>query len=105
MNKDEGNLDEFIKKFKSLNPNGELAFYFMTGHPGCGMKEAKELAEKIKTLKNAESVQIFTPIPMSVSTCMYYTELNPKTKKHIYVAKTFKEQKDQKRILNLRKTS
>lgn len=99
MNKDSGDFDEFLKRFKRLNC-GELSFYFMVAHPGSGMKEAKELADKIKTLKNANSVQVFTPTPMTVSTCMYYTGLNPKMKKPIYVPKTYKDKKDQRRILN-----
>jgi len=100
MNKDKGSLDAFIKKFKELNC-GELSYYFMVAHPGSTMKEAKELAEKRKTLKNSEAVQIFTPTPMTVSTCMYYTGLDPKTKKPLFIPKTYKEKKDQKRILEL----
>jgi len=100
MNKNKGDLEKFIKKFKELDC-GELSYYFMVAHPGSTMKEAKELAEKRKTLKNSESVQIFTPTPMTVSTCMYYTGLDPKTKKPIFVPKTYKEKKDQKRILEL----
>lgn len=98
MNKNKGNLDDFIKRFKKLGC-GELVFYFMVAHPGSTMKDAKELAEKTKKLKNTESVQIFTPTPMTISTCMYYTGLNPKTKKPIYVPRTYKEKKDQRRIL------
>jgi uncharacterized radical SAM protein YgiQ len=94
------NLDYFIKEFNKIGC-GELTFYFMVGHPGTGMRESEELAEKIKHLKNAESVQIFTPTPMTVSTCMYYTGLNPLTKKPIYVPYTFAEKKEQKRILEL----
>jgi len=63
------------------------------------MKDAYELANKIKKLKNSEAVQIFTPTPMTNSTCMYYTGLNPKTKKQIYVPRSYKEKKDQRRIL------
>jgi len=100
MNKNTGDLDQFIKRFEKLGC-GELSYYFMVAHPGSTMKEAEELAGKIKTLKNSESVQIFTPTPMTVSTCMYYTGLNPKTKKPIFVPKTYKEKKDQKRILEL----
>jgi uncharacterized radical SAM protein YgiQ len=101
MNKNKGDLNNFIKEFNKLGC-GELSFYFMTAHPGSSMKEALELKEKIKQLKNAESVQIFTPTPMTVSTCMYYTGLNPKTKTPIYVPYSFKEKKDQKRILELK---
>lgn len=100
MNKKRGNLDKFIEEFNKMGC-GELSFYFMTGHPGSTIKEAKELADKIKKLKNAESVQIFTPTPMTVSTCMYYTGMNPKTKKKVYVPHSFVEKKEQKRILGL----
>lgn len=96
MNKNHGNLDQFIKDFAKTGR--ELSFYFMICHPGCGMKEAKELAEKVKHLKNAEYLQVFTPTPMTVSTCMYYTGLDPKTKKQIYVPYTFLEKKKQKRL-------
>ena len=71
----------------------------MVGHPGSGIKENKELAKAIKNLKNAESVQVFTPTPMTISTCMYYTGMNPKTKKKIYVPYTYKEKKEQKRAV------
>lgn len=104
MNKNKGNLDKFIEEFNKIGC-GELSFYFMTGHPGSSMNEAKELAERLKTLRNAESVQIFTPTPMTVSTCMYYTGLNPKTKQPIYVPYSFKEKKEQKRILEIPMTS
>jgi radical SAM superfamily enzyme YgiQ (UPF0313 family) len=66
------------------------------------MKEAKELADKMKNMKNTKSVQIFTPTPMTNSTCMYYTGLNPKTKEKIYVARSYKDKKDQRRILGSR---
>jgi len=102
MNKDRGNLESFIKEFNEIG-KCELAFYFMTAHPGSIMKEATELANAIKKLKNAETVQIFTPTPMTVSTCMYYTGIDPKTGKKVYVPLTFKEKKEQKRVLSIQK--
>jgi uncharacterized radical SAM protein YgiQ len=93
-------LDNFIKEFNKVGC-GELTFYFMAAHPGSSMKEAKELADKLKHLQHAESVQIFTPTPMTVSTCMYYTGMDPVTKKKIYVPYTYAEKKEQKRILDL----
>jgi radical SAM superfamily enzyme YgiQ (UPF0313 family) len=98
MNKNRGDLNKFMNDFKKIG-KGELAFYFMTSHPGTTEKDAEILAEKLKTLKNCESVQTFTPTPMTVSTCMYYTECDPITGKKIYVPKTYKEKKDQKRVL------
>jgi len=93
-------LDKFIQDFSKLGC-GELSFYFMTAHPGSTMNEALELKEKISKLRNAESVQVFTPTPMTVSTCMYYTGMNPLTKKKVYVPYSFKEKKEQKRILEI----
>lgn len=101
MNKNKGNLDNFIKRFKNLNC-GELSYYFMVAHPGSSMKESEELAKKLKNLKNTESVQIFTPTPMTVSTCMYYTGLDPKTKKPIYIPHSYQEKKAQKKVLGLK---
>ncbi|MFH1631133.1 MAG: YgiQ family radical SAM protein [Candidatus Aenigmatarchaeota archaeon] len=98
MNKNHGNLEKFIKEFEEIS-NCELAFYFITAHPGSTIKEAQELANSIKKLRNAESVQIFTPTPMTVSTCMYYTGMNPKTGEKIHVPLTFREKKDQKRVV------
>jgi radical SAM superfamily enzyme YgiQ (UPF0313 family) len=100
MNKSGSNLEGFIKEFNKVG-GAYLTFYFMVGHPGNSMKEAKELAKQIKKFKHSESVQIFTPTPMTVSTCMYYTGLDPLTKKKIYVPYSFKEKKEQKKILGL----
>jgi len=94
------NIDAFLKDFNKIGC-GELTFYFMTAHPGSSMNEARELAEKIKHLKKSESVQIFTPTPMTVSTCMYYTGMNPQTKEKIYVPYTYSEKKEQKRVLEI----
>jgi len=106
MNKNHGDLKQFINMFNKIVSSSpeligkELSFYFMTAHPGSSMTEAKELSEFIKHFKNAESVQIFTPTPMTNSTCMYYTGLDPKTKKQLYVPHTYSEKKEQKRIIN-----
>jgi uncharacterized radical SAM protein YgiQ len=105
MNKNYGNLQKFFKNFEAINEGlkpedkKELSFYFMTAHPGSTMQHASELAKFIRTVKNAETVQIFTPTPMTVSTCMYYTGLDPKTKKEIYIPYSFTEKKDQKRLI------
>lgn len=99
MNKDQGNFHEFLKQVEKKHGKGKLSFYFMTAHPGSGMEEAKELANEIKKLRNAENVQVFTPTPMTVSTCMYYTALNPKTKEKIHVPYEYSEKKKQKRVI------
>jgi len=99
MNKDKGDLNKFIREFKKTGTNKELSFYFMTAHPGSTMKEAEELANFIKKLKNAETIQLFTPTPMTVSTCIYYTGIDPKTRKRVYVPYTYREKKEQKRLI------
>lgn len=97
MNKDKGDLRNFIHEFEKTGK--KLSFYFMAVHPGSTMEEAKELAKAIKSLTNIESVQLFTPTPMTVSTCMYYTSMDPKTKQKIYVPYSYSEKKAQKRLL------
>ncbi|MBI4448206.1 YgiQ family radical SAM protein [Candidatus Woesearchaeota archaeon] len=99
MNKEQGDLHRFIAEFKKFNPNKELSFYFMIAHPGSTMKEATELANAMRSLKNTEAAQLFTPTPMTVSTCMYHTSLDPKTKKQVYVPYTYNEKKMQKRLV------
>ncbi|HRT25994.1 MAG TPA: hypothetical protein P5258_05550, partial [Candidatus Saccharicenans sp.] len=49
--------------------------------------------------KPVEGVQIFTPTPMTRSTCMYYTGIDPETGKSVYVPRSFEEKKEQKRLL------
>ncbi|MBT3298286.1 YgiQ family radical SAM protein [archaeon] len=98
MNKEDGSMNEFIEYFNSLNSGKELSFYFITGHPGSSMKEAKKLANALKGMENV-SLQLFTPTPMTVSTCMYYTSIDPFTNQKIYVPYTYSEKKEQKRVV------
>jgi len=99
MNKDRGNYKEFLNEFRRHNKKDKLSFYFMTAHPGSGIKEAKELSKELKRLKCSEDVQVFTPAPLTTSTCMYYTGMEPKTKRKVYVPYTYREKKIQKRVL------
>ncbi|MGI6092332.1 MAG: YgiQ family radical SAM protein [Veillonellaceae bacterium] len=80
-----------------------LVPYFMSSHPGAGLKEAIELAEFIRDMKyHPEQVQDFIPTPGSLSTCMYYTELNPLTGEKVYVAKNPYEKKLQRALMQFR---
>ena len=99
MNKGNGDIKKFIKEFEKTKSKKWISFYFLAAHPGTGMKEAEELANAIKEFNNTDLIQIFTPTPMTVSTCMYYTGLDPKAKKKIYVPYAYSEKKKQKRIL------
>jgi uncharacterized radical SAM protein YgiQ len=103
MNKEEDSLEEFLDIFRRIRREEkmptELSFYLMVGHPGCTIENSKELREFTKKYPNTNFVQVFTPTPMSVSTAMYYTGLDPKTKKKIYVPYTYNEKKKQKNIV------
>ncbi|MBE0711829.1 MAG: DUF3362 domain-containing protein, partial [Candidatus Aminicenantes bacterium] len=79
-------------------------YYFMVAHPGTTEKEARELAAFLKELeesgeKPVEGVQIFTPTPMTRSTCMYHTGKDPQTGEIVYVPRPYAEKKAQKRML------
>jgi uncharacterized radical SAM protein YgiQ len=81
-----------------------LKYYFMVAHPGTTEKEARELAAFLKELeesgeKPVEGVQIFTPTPMTRSTCMYHTGKDPQTGEIVYVPRPYAEKKAQKRML------
>ncbi|MCX8161286.1 MAG: YgiQ family radical SAM protein [Candidatus Saccharicenans sp.] len=106
MNKSEVPVEKFRQLFLKLTGQKKqhLKYYFMVAHPGTTMEEARELAAYIKKLsargeKPVEGVQIFTPTPMTRSTCMYYAGLDPETGRSVYVPRTFEEKKAQKRLI------
>ena len=77
--------------------------YLMSGHPGCTLEDMIEMAEYVRDHGGyTEQVQDFTPTPMTVSTCMYYTELDPFTGKKIYVARGKKEKAMQRALMHYR---
>jgi uncharacterized radical SAM protein YgiQ len=107
MNKPDGAVfDRFRDRFEALQkgkPRRQyLVPYFMSGHPGCTMGDMVELAEYIQDRQlYTEQVQDFTPTPMSVSTCMYYTGMNPFTLEPVYVPKG-REKKIQRAMMQYR---
>jgi uncharacterized radical SAM protein YgiQ len=75
----------------------EIIPYFISSHPGCSDDEMKALAEEVKSLGiRPEQVQDFTPTPMTLSTVIYYTGIDPYTGKKVYVARKPEEKKRQK---------
>jgi uncharacterized radical SAM protein YgiQ len=85
-------FEEFRKRFdaenKRLGKRQYILPYFMSGHPGCTVEDMVELAEYIRDNNlYTEQVQDFTPTPMTASTCMYYTGIDPFTMKEVHVAK------------------
>jgi len=100
--------EEFRKDFTAINEKlglkQYLLPYFITSHPGAGMKEAEELARYLKQTRFVpEQTQDFYPTPGTLSTVMYYTGLDPRTMKPVYVAKGEKERRKQKELLRVKK--
>lgn len=74
----------------------QLIPYFISSHPGCRLQDMAELALQLKQLGyRLEQIQDFTPTPMTVSTEMYYTGLDPETLKPVYVATHPNEKREQ----------
>ncbi len=101
MNKNNSKFDEFLSFFQSINQDKKqyLKYYLMICHPGDDEKEILKLKEKIKNLSNVESFQVFTPTPMTNSTCMYWTGINPVTMEKVKVIHDYKTKKKLKRII------
>ena len=99
--------EKFTKKYKELNENSDknqfLVPYLMSSHPGSTLKEAVELAEYLRDLGYMpEQVQDFYPTPSTMSTVMYYTELDPRTMKPVYVVKSPHEKAMQRALIQYR---
>ena len=90
----------YFELSKSAGKEQYLVPYLMSSHPGSGLNEAVELAVFLKKRGiRPEQVQDFYPTPGTISTCMFYTGLDPYTMKEVYVAKTPKEKAMQRALL------
>ncbi|WP_242860339.1 YgiQ family radical SAM protein [Desulfosporosinus sp. I2] len=99
--------EEFVQEFKKTNEKlGKeqyLVPYLMSSHPGSTLKEAIELAEYVRDMGvNPEQVQDFIPTPGTLSTCMYYTGLNPQTMESVYVPRSLHEKAMQRALIQYR---
>jgi uncharacterized radical SAM protein YgiQ len=102
--------ERFVEKFAALNKKcGKEQYivnYLMSGHPGCTLEDMVEMAEYVRDHGGyTEQVQDFTPTPMTVSTCMFYTGLDPFTDKNVYVPKDKKEKAMQRALMHYRNPS
>ena len=102
--------DKFCEKFynitKRIGKEQYLVPYLMSSHPGSTLSDALELALYLKEHKlNPQQVQDFYPTPGTASTCMFYTGLDPKTLKPVYVAKTPEEKAMQRALLQFKNPS
>ncbi|MBQ5333689.1 MAG: YgiQ family radical SAM protein [Oscillospiraceae bacterium] len=92
--------DKFYKITGKIGKEQYLVPYLMSSHPGSTLKEAVELALFLKSLKmRPEQVQDFYPTPGTISTCMFYTGLDPYTMKKVYVPRTAEEKGMQRALL------
>ena len=88
---------EFDEIVRSGGRKCELVPYFISGHPGCGMREMKRLAAN-PALKGLymDQVQDFTPTPMTTSSVMFYTGLDPKNLQKVFVERDIERKREQK---------
>ncbi len=95
---------KFQKRFyeltKGMGKKQYLVPYLMSSHPGSTMKDAIELAVFLKREGlHPEQVQDFYPTPGTISTCMFYTGLDPYTMEPVYVPRSPKEKAEQRAML------
>ena len=77
----------------------QLIPYFISSHPGCRLEDMAQLAVDMKKMGyRLEQIQDFTPTPMTISTEMYYTGIDPTTMKPVYVATSPIDKADQRRM-------
>ncbi|MBP0956545.1 MAG: YgiQ family radical SAM protein [Oscillospiraceae bacterium] len=92
--------DKFYRMTGKIGKEQYLVPYLMSSHPGSTLNEAVELALFLKSLKmRPEQVQDFYPTPGTISTCMFYTGLDPYTMKKVYVPRTAEEKGMQRALL------
>ena len=96
---------EFAQRYRrvqsELGKKQYLVPYFISGHPGCTLDDMIVLAQAIKELGHfPEQVQDFTPTPMTLSTCMFYTGIEPLSGKKIPVASSAIDKKMQRALLH-----
>ena len=89
--------DEFDRIVASSGRKCELVPYFISGHPGCGMREMKKLASS-PALRGLymDQVQDFTPTPMTTSSVMFYTGMDPKNLQKVFVERDIERKREQK---------
>ena len=94
---------EYKRMNEKLGLKQYLVPYLMSSHPGCDMKEAVKLAEFVRDLGYMpEQVQDFYPTPSTISTCMYYTGIDPRSGEEVYVPKNPHEKEMQRALIQYR---
>ena len=98
----------FSEKYKKTNEElglkQYLIPYFISSHPGSTMEDAIELALFLKSTGFVpDQVQDFYPTPGTLSTCMYYTGLDPFTGEKVYIPKEMEEKRMQRALMHFNK--
>ncbi|MDG6224710.1 MAG: YgiQ family radical SAM protein [Candidatus Thermoplasmatota archaeon] len=98
MRKPGSKFREFVDLFNRLNEGtGQtLRYYLMIGHPGDDVQKVRKLSYEADRLGNIEQFQLFTPTPMSLSSCIYWTGLDPITMKGVMVVRDYRTKKEMK---------
>ncbi len=92
--------DKFYKLTGRISKDQYIVPYLMSSHPGSTLKDAVELALFCKRENiHPKQVQDFYPTPGTISTCMFYTGIDPYTMKEVYVPKTEEEKSMQRALL------
>ncbi len=99
--------EKFADKFKKINrqlgKEQYLVPYLMSSHPGSTLKDAIKLAEYIRDIGYMpEQVQDFYPTPSTISTCMYYTGVDPRNMQPVYVPRNPHEKAMQRALIQYR---
>lgn len=90
----------YYKENQILDKKQYIVPYLISSHPGCSLNDAISLAEYLKSIHHTvEQVQDFYPTPSTLSTCMYYTGLDPNTLEPVYIPKSRDEKKMQRALL------
>nr|WP_246163327.1 YgiQ family radical SAM protein [Oryzomonas sagensis] len=97
-------FERFLTRFREesirLGKRQHLIPYLISGHPGSTVADMLDLALALKKLGlTVEQVQDFTPTPGTLSTCMYYTGIDPANGKRVYVPVSDREKGQQKALL------
>ena len=100
--------DAFVKRFERLSAEYGLKQYvvpyLISSHPGSTMKEAVELACAVRDMGYMpEQVQDFYPTPSTMSTCMFYTGVDPRTMEPVYIPRDPHEKAMQRALIQYRK--
>ena len=98
-------FDKFAHGFRKASqkagkPKQSLVPYFIASHPGSDLNAMIDLAVFLK--RNGyrpDQVQDFIPAPFDIATCMYYTGINPFTKQEVYIARSLKDRKMQRALM------